>query len=204
MNKMLFVGNMESPYIKEVLNAILSPNKRLIMSESSFYKLDGFNNDLRQQIQIWSWNNNNSDFCVGFNDILNLFPHIYPDTIDLYKFRDLLNVSMDKQRTYGDFRLGFGAQEELFDLYLTHLFGASELVYFELMNSLQLLNPMNQLEFRKKSYGYLDFLSKNILMLSNHKLIQRKYRISRLIPFFESFSSEFEYAKNVSFYEIVY
>lgn len=203
MNKILFVGNMESPYIEEVLCTIISPNERFIMSESSFQKLGDFNSHLKKQLQTWSWKSN-SDLYVGFNEILHIFPYIYPDTIDLHKFHDLSNVFMNTKRTFANFRLGFGVQEELFDLYLTHLFSASGLVYFELSNSIQLLNPVNQIEFRKKSYGYLEFLSKNIFVLSNCKLVQRKYRISNLIPFFENFSREFEYAKIISFCEIVY
>ena len=102
-----------------------------------------------------------------------------------------MNVSQYSKKSYSSFRLGFGAQEELFDLFLAHIFCATEIVYFDLISSLQLLNPVNQLEYRKNSYEFLSFIEKQQLLISNQLFEVKKYKLAKTIPFYESFSEQF-------------
>lgn len=202
MSKILFVGNLESPYIEEVLENLILSGKELIMSDDSYQVLREFaheNEMIRSSIETWSWNDTPADFHVQ-DAIMDLFPCLYPDTIDPIKLKRLLNISQHSKRSYGSFRLGFGVQEELFDLFLAQFFEVTEIVYFDLVSSLQLLNPANQLEYRKRSYGFLRFIDKQEYMLSKQNLLMKRYKIINKIPFYESFSEKFGHSAYISHY----
>ena len=198
MSKTFFVGNMESPFIKEVLNKLIFCGKEIIMSADSVQKL-GKCDTLKGSIQTWSWNGVDADLHIQ-NDIMSVFPYLYPDTISYAKMESLFNNPPHFKKTYSNFRLGFGVQDELFDLFLTQLFGAAELAYFDVLTSLRLLNPVNQLEYRKRSYEFLRFSSKDIFLLSERNLAVRRYKIIRPIPFYNYFSEKFGYPTSVSYY----
>lgn len=202
MSKTLFVGNMESPFIKEVLETLILSGKELIMSVDSYQVLIelAYNNELISSgIQTWAWNDRVADFHVQ-DAIMDLFPYLYPDTINPVAMKRLLNVTQHSKRSYGNFRLGFGVQEELFDLFLAQHFEATELAYFDVLSSLQLLNPASQLEYRKRSYEFVRFIDKEKYMLSEQNLISKRYKIIRPIPFYESFSEKFGHPAFVSHY----
>lgn len=205
MSKTLFVGNLESPFLKEVVETLILSGKKLIISADSFKILENIvhkNKVISNMIQTWSWNDTVADFHIQ-DTIMDLFPYLYPDAICPTAMKRLFNVSLHSTRSYGSFRLGFGVQEELFDLYLAHIFEASELAYFDLLSSLQLLNPINQLEYRKSSYEFLRFISKETLVLFEQRLEVKKYKIIRQIPFFESFSKKFGFPDFISHYTFI-
>jgi hypothetical protein len=202
MSKTLFVGNLESPFIKEVLETLVLSGKELIMSVDSYQVLGEFTYDnemIRNRIQTWSWNDTVADFKVQ-DAIMDLFPYLYPDTINPITLKRLLKVSQHAKRSYGSFRLGFGVQEELFDLFLAQFFEATELAYFDILSSLQLLNPASQLEYRKRSYEFLRFIDKKKYMLSEQNLLLKRYKIINPIPFYESFSEKFGHPAFISHY----
>lgn len=202
MNKILFVGNLESPFIKEVLEALVLSDKGLIMSVDGYQDLREFMDDnekISSKIYTWSWNDEDADFHVQ-DAIIRLFPYLYPDTISHTKLKKSLNVSQSSTRSYSSFRLGFGVQEELFDLFLAQYFGATELVYFDIFSALQLLNPVNQLEYRKSAYEYLRFIDKEKYVLSGKNLVIKRYKIISSIPFYESFSEKFGHPDFISHY----
>jgi hypothetical protein len=202
MSKTLFIGNMESPFIKEVVKTLLNSGKELIMSVDSYQMLGEFvheNEMSSSRIQTWSWNGAAADYHVQ-DAIMDLFPYLYPDTINPITMKRLLNVSQDSKRSFGNFRLGFGAQEELFDLFLAQFFEATELAYFDILSSLQLLNPVSQLEYRIRSYGFLHFIDKEKYVLSEHNLLSKRYKIISPIPFYESFSEKFGHPAIISHY----
>jgi hypothetical protein len=205
MSKVLFVGNLESLYIKEVVENLISSGKELIMNVDTYKVLKEFEDcseEISNNIKTWSWNDVSADFYVQ-DAVAQLFPYLYPDTIDCIKLKDLLGVSYNSKRSYGNFRLGFGVQEELFDLFLAHFFGVKEIVYFDLLLSLQLLNPVSQLEYRKNSYEFLRFIDKKEYMVSGKNLISKKYKITNKIPFYEEFSDKFGYDAVISHYSFI-
>lgn len=202
MSKTLFVGNLESPFIKEVLETLVLSGKELIMSVNSFQVLGEYaleNEMIRNKIKTWSWNDTIADFHVQ-DAIMDLFPYLYPDTINPITMKKLFNVSQNSKRSYGNFRLGFGVQEELFDLFLAQFFEANELAYFDILSSLQLLNPVNQLEYRKRSCEFLRFIDKEKYALSEQNLLLKRYEIISPIPFYESFSERFGHPAFISYY----
>ena len=205
MSRTLFFGNLESPFIKEVIKTLVLSGKELVMSTNSIQILGEIkygNKLINSSILTWSWNDTVADFHIQ-DAIVDLFPYLYPDTINPFALKKLLNVSQYPIRSYGSFRLGFGVQEELFDLFLAHIVEASELAYFDLISSLQLLNPVNQLEYRKNSYGFLRFIGKETLVLFEQKLQIKKYEIIRQIPFYESFSKKFGHPGFISYLDIL-
>ncbi|WP_225999288.1 hypothetical protein [Paenibacillus sp. BJ-4] len=204
MSKTLFIGNMESPLIKEVLETLVLSGKELIMSLDSYQVLGEFmfdNEMIRNRVQTWSWNDSAADFHIQ-DAIMDLFPYLYPDTFNPIKLEKLLNVSQQYKRSYSSFRLGFGVQEELFDLFLAQFFEVTELAYFDVLSSLQLLNPASQLEYRKRAYGFLRFKDKEQFILSEQSLLSKRYEITRSIPFYESFSEKFGHPAFISHYVI--
>ncbi|OBZ14205.1 hypothetical protein A8L34_09600 [Bacillus sp. FJAT-27264] len=205
MSKTLFIGNMESPLIKEVLETLVLSGKELIMSVDSYQVLGEctFDNEMiRNRVQTWSWNDSAADFHIQ-DAIMDLFPYLYPDTFNPIKLEKLLNVSQQYKRSYSSFRLGFGVQEELFDLFLAQFFEVTELAYFDVLSSLQLLNPASQLEYRKRAYGFLRFKDKEQFILSEQSpLLSKRYEITRSIPFYESFSEKFGHPAFISHYVI--
>lgn len=204
MSKTLFIGNLESPFIYEVVRTLILSGKELIMSVDSYQRLYKFKQDsemIHNRIKTWSWNETSADYYIQ-DKIIDLFPYLYPDTINIDILKKKLNISQDFRRGFGSFRLGFGVQEELFDLFLTQCFEANELAYFDLLTSLQLLNPANQLEYRKRGCEFLRFINKEDYMLSEQKLISKKYKIISVIPFYESFFEKFGYPAFVSQYVV--
>ncbi|MDR0404880.1 MAG: hypothetical protein LBH37_03735 [Oscillospiraceae bacterium] len=204
MSKTLFIGNIESPFIKETLNSLVQSGKKLIMSVDSFQIVGKIIYDdkmISDKIQTWSWNNKDADFHIQ-DSIIDLFPYLYPDAIDPDALKKLLNISQYPARSYSSFRLGFGVQEELFDMFLAQHLGVNEIAYFDVLSSLQLLNPVNQLEYRKKSYEFLRFIDKENYILSKQNLILKRYKIIRPIPFFESFSEKFGHPDFINHYVI--
>lgn len=202
MSKTLFIGNLESPFIEKILETLVLSGKELIMSVDSYKVLRQFiydNEMIRSKIQTWSWNGMAADFHVQ-DAIISLFPYLYPDTTSHTKLKKLLNISQHSIRSYSSFRLGFGVQEELFDLFLAQYVEADELVYFDILSSLQLLNPVNQLEYRKSSYEFLRFVDKKTYILSGKDLVLKRYKIIRSIPFYESFSKKFGHPDFISHY----
>lgn len=202
MNKILFIGNVESPYIKEVLEQLLSTGKQIIMSANSYHILDNLIRKINLTsncIETWSWNDVEADYYVQ-DSLMDIFPYLYPDTINPIIMNNLLDISHYPKRSYGSFRLGFGVQEELFDLYLAQYVGATEIAYFDIISSLQLLNPINQFEYRKRSYEFLRFVNKAKYNVNEKNLIIKRYKIIRSIPFYEGFSKKFGYPPFISHY----
>ncbi len=204
MNKVLFIGRMDSPYIVDVLKILSSSEKKIIISMDSYQLLKKRIDKIETLcgITTWSWNNENANIYLNIDDIVEVFPYLYPDTVNLEFVKEFLNIKFCSQRSYGNFRLGFGVQEELFDLFLARFLGVNEIIYFDILSSLQLLNPKNQLEYRKKAYEFLRFLEKHEIQLSREKLSIRMYKIIKAIPFYESFSFEFGFPEYISYYEI--
>ena len=204
MNKTLFVGNIESPFIIKVMEMLVLSDKELIIGIDSYKMLYNYlytNRKIKNRIKTWSWNNTIADYNVQ-DLIIDLFPYLYPDTINNNVTKKLLGTSGCTKRSFGNFRLGFGVQEELFDLFLAQYFDVNELAYFDILSSLRLLNPVGQIEYRKKSCGFLRFIGSDVYMLSEQKLLCKKYKIISPIPFFESFSEKFEFRNTISHYSI--
>ena len=200
MSKIFFIGNTESPYFGEIVQKIVLTGNDLIMNLDSYKQLLRLKLEKDfdyASIKTWSCDDNFSDYHVK-SQIRGLFPFLYPDTIDRHAMKRLLNLSTQAHRGLGGFRLGFGVQEELFDLFLAHTCGANEIVYFDLLTSLQLLNPVNQLEYRKQSYEFLRFVNKEEMEISDQIMALRRYRIINSIPFYESFSARYDYPKLIT------
>lgn len=134
--------------------------------------------------------------------IIDVFPYLYPDAVDSVVLKKLLKIPFICRKSYGNFRLGFGVQEELFDLFLAQLFDVEEIAYFDLISSMQLLNPVSQLEYRKKSYEFFRYVDKEYYNLSDQMLVSKRYKIINPIPFFESFTKEIGHAALISHYTL--
>lgn len=204
MSRTLFFCNLESPGVDDIVKLLNLQGKTLVMSANSIDILgrEKFKDELQnKRIMSWSWKDEEADFYIQ-NAIVDIFPYLYPDTINPDVFKKLLNVSPRITRSYGSFRLGFGVQEELFDIFIASIVGASEIAYFELLSSLQLLNPVNQLEYRKSSYEFLKFIGKETIYSFGKKIQIKKYKIIRQIPFYESFSEKVRQPDAILYYTI--
>ena len=119
MSKIFFIGNTESPYFGEIVQKIVLTGNDLIMNLDSYKQLLRLKLEKDfdyASIKTWSCDDNFSDYHVK-SQIRGLFPFLYPDTIDRHAMKRLLNLSTQAHRGLGGFRLGFGVQEELFDLF---------------------------------------------------------------------------------------
>ena len=204
MSKTLWIGNLESPFIANAMEALISSGKELIISADSAQILGEVmysSKLISGGVKTWSWNHTNADYDIG-DVCIDLFAYIYPDTINTTVTKRLLGVPVRSRRSFGSFRLGFGVQEELFDLFLAQYFGANELAYFDVLPSLRLLNPASQLEYRRRSSGFFRFAESETYELAERKLRSKKYRIAGPIPFYEEFSERYGFPDFVSHYSI--
>lgn len=204
MNKTLFLGNLESPYIFEALNRMLYFYDNIVISDENYkilMKHHVYKWRRLYKIQTWSWNDRSADYYVR-EQIIKAFPYLYPDVISR-DYIKVFNNEMRKQKSYGSFRLGFGVQEELFDIFVCRYVGAEEIVYFDMLPSLQLFDPVNQWEYRKRLYEFMHFENKDEYVLLEKTVSVKKYRIINKIPFYEEFWDKYGFPVCISQHIII-
>ncbi|HAU86733.1 MAG TPA: hypothetical protein DCW90_14950 [Lachnospiraceae bacterium] len=204
MGRVLFIGDIESPQIMEAIKQLISSGKEIVISMSSAELLNVTFHDQAEivsKIKTWSWDEETADYYIG-DHVMDVIPYIYPNTINQEVMKLILSESYIPQKTYKNFRLGFGVQEELFDLFVANVVGASEIVYYEVLSSMQLLNPAGQLEYRRRSYGFFEYVDKEIDIWGDIELVKKRYRIVGEIPFYEEFSKKYGHPVHVFHYLI--
>lgn len=149
------------------------------------------------KIQTWSWNDRSADYYIH-EQIIEVFPYLYPDAINRNYIKDFFSNQIDKRKTYGSFRLGFGAQEELFDIFVCKCVDAEGIVYFDMLSSLQLFDPVNQWEYRKRAYEFMRFEMKDKYVLLGKVVSVKKYSIISNIPFYEEFWDKYGFQLYIS------
>jgi len=207
MNNMLFLGNIESPYLKDILVVLAESGKTLILDSKTFKKVEPLYCEKKgiTWLKQWDWKDKNVDYYID-DEIIDVYPYLYPDALDLRHYKEYFPVEIQSRKSFSNFRLGFGVQEELFDLYLAHFCQASEIIYFDIESSLSLFNPVNQIAYRKSKSEFIKFLSKQTVSINERLSLKiRTYELTGEIPFFHDFTSKFVHLTTplkINFYTI--
>ncbi len=188
--KALLIGQFRnSDELKNVIEYFTKKEYYLFINYSQYSELNcSFKDRIQNHVKTWSFINENADIKIS-DSLEEVYFFTFSDVIDTDKIKELLGYELRIKKNLLRYTRSFREKEELFDIYVSTMLDANEILYFNMKKELKLFSPENQLLYRKQGMSFLTNLKRNGIEFMGKKYNCNSYDLVSKIPFYDSFTN---------------